>query len=296
MCVTRMELLLVIRKKTNWWAWAGILVLAAGSFFAWQHLYPVQVSEGWSLRVFHDDIEMVSALVLDGEQLYVSQEFRNGRGVILKYPHAGIRSGAPAVAGLSKPDGMVAFDGGIVLSQEGGKLPVLMMRDGKTEPLFVADSAEGVASDGRNLFAIEDVKQSGRLLKFDPSTRQVSTLRDDLEEGEGVAVCPDGGLFYSEKKKGWIKRYRPGQNDDIVVRGLHDPSFLMCDGEGLWITEDLTHGARLYLLDAFGNMQTILTRLRSPQTIIPVAPSRFLLAEQGRGRILELTRLSGGTK
>ena len=119
---------------------------------------------------------------------------------------------------------------------------------------------------------------------------------DDLEEGEGVAVCPDGGLFYSEKKKGWIKRYRPGQNDDIVVRGLHDPSFLMCDGEGLWITEDLTHGARLYLLDAFGNMQTILTRLRSPQTIIPVAPSRFLLAEQGRGRILELTRLSGGTK
>ena len=80
------------------------------------------------------------------------------------------------------------------------------------------------------------------------------------------------------------------------MRGLHDPSFLMCDGEGLWITEDLTHGARLYLLDAFGNMQTILTRLRSPQTIIPVAPSRFLLAEQGRGRILELTRLSGGTK
>ena len=271
---------------------------SAGAFFAWQHLYPVQASAGWSFRVYRDGIDMVSALVRDGEQrLYVSQEFRNGRGIILEYAHAGDRKGEPAVTGLSKPDGMVAFAGGIALGQEGGKLPVLLMRDGKTEPLFVADSVEGVASDGRRLFAIEDVKQGGRLLAFDPSTRQVSTLRDGLEEGEGVAVCPDGGLFYTEKKKGWIKRYRPGQSDDdIVVRGLGDPSFLMCDGEGLWITEDLTHRARLYLLDAFGNLRTILSHLRSPQTIIAVAPSRFLLAEQGRGRILELTRLADGMK
>ena len=187
------------------------------------------------------------------------------------------------------------FQDGVALSQEGGKLPVLLWRDGKTEVLFTGDSVEGINSDGQALFGIEDVKHNGRILKYDPSNKTTSVLRDGLEEGEGIAICPGGHLFYTEKKKGWIKKWKPGNlenNDEIIVRDLREPSFLMCDAEGLWITEDRTHRARLLRLDASGTMRVILSHLRAPQTIISIGPGRFLMAEQGRGRILEIFELN----
>ena len=70
----------------------------------------------------------------------------------------------------------------------------------------------------------------------------------------------------------------------------------MCNAEGLWITEDLTHGARLLRVNASGSVDTILSRLRSPQTIIAIDSRRFLLAEQGRGRILEVKRTTHATQ
>jgi len=70
----------------------------------------------------------------------------------------------------------------------------------------------------------------------------------------------------------------------------------MCNEEGLWITEDATHRARLLLLDRTGSLQTILRGLRSGQTVLPLAPGRLLLAEQGRGRILEVERLPAASR
>ena len=49
--------------------------------------------------------------------------------------------------------------------------------------------------------------------------------------------------------------------------------------------------ARLLLMDKSGTQHVVLDHLRSPQTLLPVAPRRYLLAEQGRNRILELNRL-----
>ena len=267
----------------------GAGVGAACVFFGWQHYSPVQVSIDWSFKVFLDDIPKVSALVVDRQgALYVSQEFNNQRGVVFQLQPDGTRQNI--MSKLSKPDGLVLFQDGVVGSQEAVKRPVLWWREGRTEILFEGDSIEGMASDGRSLFAAVDLKRGGHLLKYDPEKREVTILRGDLEEPEGIAVCPNGSLFYTEKKKGWIKRFRPGGNDEIAARGLHDPSFLMCNSEGLWITEDLTHRARLLLLDGAGRMHTILTHLRSPQTIIAITPTRFFLAEQGRERILELNR------
>jgi sugar lactone lactonase YvrE len=56
------------------------------------------------------------------------------------------------------------------------------------------------------LFAIED-KSPGRLLRFEPDTQTLTVLRAGLDEGEGVSVCPDGRLFYTEKAKGWVKQW-----------------------------------------------------------------------------------------
>jgi hypothetical protein len=44
------------------------------------------------------------------------------------------------------------------------------------------------------------------------------------------------------------------------------------------------------LLDTGGKLQVILTHLRSAQTLIPLAAGSYLLAEQGRKRILKLER------
>jgi len=276
-----------IRKLWLWLALAGSG--GACAYLGWQHYYPVQASDGWSFKVHLDDIPKVSAMVVDRQgNLYVSQEFNNQQGVVFQLQPDGTRRNI--MTKLSKPDGLVLFQDGVVGSQEAEKRPVLWWREGRTEILFEGNTLEGLASDGHNLFAVADLKQGGHLLKYDPENREVTILRGDLEEPEGITVCPNGSVLFTEKKKGWVKRFQSGGKDEIVASGLHSPSFLMCDRDGLWITEDMTHRARLLLLDGAGRMHTILTHLRSPQTIIAITPTRFFLAEQGRERILELNR------
>jgi sugar lactone lactonase YvrE len=280
-------------KNARFWSWfwcsLGFAILGTASFLAWQHFSPVRAAEGWVYRIYRDDIPMVSAMLIDPHgDLYVSQEFRRERGGVFKLGADGSRR--DIVTGLSKPDGLALFMDGIAIAQESGEFPVFLWREGKTEPLFVGNGVEGITSDGHVLFAIEDVKQNGRLLKYDPSTGETVTLRDGLEEGEGLAVCPDGRLFYTEKQKGWIKKWQSGSADEIVVRGLRAPGFLLCDAAGLWITEDSSHRARLLLLDASGTPRTVLAHLRSAQSVISTSDGRLLVAEQGRGRILEVRR------
>ncbi|WP_313952263.1 hypothetical protein [Accumulibacter sp.] len=267
-----------------------IALLAGLVFLAWQHFYPVTVADGWSSRVFLDELPYVSALARDKHGLlYVTQELNNKHGNVFTLDASGARK--VALAGLSKPDGLASFGDGMVVSQEGGEHPLLWIHGGEIEALFVAKNAEGIATDGRFLYVIEDRPGDGRLLRFDPSTKVVTVLREGLHAGEGVAVCPDGQLYYAEKGRGWVKRWRSEGRDEVVLGGLNAPGFLMCNDEGLWVTEDATHRARLLLLDRFGSLQVILKHLRSAQTVLSLAPGHLLIAEQGRGRVLELTRL-----
>lgn len=270
---------------------AAAAVLAASlAFPAWQHFYPVQAGKGWSYTVYLDAIPYVSALASDGRgNLYVSQANLGNQGRILRF-RADTGPGQEVLARLGKPTGMAPFLDGLVIGQEAGKRPVLWWQDGgEAQPLFNGNSVEGLATDGRYLFAIEDTKDA-RLLKYDPGTKAVTTLRDHLEEAEGVAVCPDGRMYFSEKKKGWVKRYRPGGEDEIVATGLKEPGFLLCDQEGIWISEDTTHLGRLLLLHGAGRLNTVLSHTRSGQSLLALGPGRYLFAEQGRQRVLELRR------
>jgi len=272
-------------------ALAALGTLTGGlGFLAWQRFYPVTAADGWSYRVVLDGVPYVSALARDRQGLlYVSQELKNQRGSVFTLAADGARS--LVLPGLSKPDGLAALGDGIVVGQEEGDHPVLWLHGGKAEALFPGRNVEGVAVDGRYLYAIEDRAGDGRLLRFDTSAKILTVLRDDLSEGEGVAVCPDGQLFYTEKGKGWVKRWRSEGGDELVLGGLNAPGFLMCNDEGLWVTEDATHRARLLLLDHHGgSLQVILRHLRSAQTVLSLAPGRLLIAEQGRGRVLEVER------
>lgn len=273
------------------------LVLLVGLCIpAWRHFHPVSAADGWTFSVGLPDVRKVSALLPDGEGgAYVSEELDGGQGRILRSLSGG--ANLELEGGLSKPDGMVMYRGGIAFSQEAGEQPVLWMAEGAVHVLFTAINVEGLASDGHHLYAIEDRSGNGRLLRYTPGTGEVSTLRDGLEEGEGVAVCPDGQVYYSEKRKGIVHALHLEQaNDPVVLGPLRQPGFLMCNGEGLWISEDATHEARLLLWDRRGTPLAVLSHLRSAQTLVEVSPGRYLLAEQGRNRVLELRRAGRGEK
>ncbi|MDH1013004.1 hypothetical protein N5J43_28615 [Pseudomonas nicosulfuronedens] len=265
----------------------GSIVVAALAFFAWQGFYPVQATDDWSVAVLHKNVQKAASLVpLPDGSLLVSQELKKDKGNILRIAADGQRR--VMVDGLSKPDGMIAARGGWVFSQESDGRPVQMLKDGKITDLFMGQSVQGLWDDGENLYAIEDRGENGRLLRYRWSDGELTVLRDKLQETESVTRCTDGRLLYTEKKKGVVHQFSDDGKDPVLLAGLNQPTFLMCDQRGLWISEDSTHRARLLLWDGKGEPRTILSFLKAPQSIVPDGKGGYLLAEGGRDRVLQL--------
>ena len=155
-------------------------------------------------------------------------------------------------------------------------------------PLFDGDSVQGLWNDGDHLYAIEDRKGNGRLMRYDWNSGQLDVLRSGLTETEGLTRCA-GRLLYTEKANGKVRAVSDDGSDPVVVEGLRNPTFLYCDQRGLWISEDNTHRARLLRVDADGVQHTVLTFLKAPQSIVADGKGGYLLAEGGRNRVLHLT-------
>lgn len=263
-------------------------IAAAIAFFVWQDFYPIQAADGWSVEVLHKDVQKAASLVpLPDGGLLVSQELKKDKGNILHIALDGQRR--VMIDGLSKPDGMIAAQGGWVFSQESDDRPVRLLKDGKVTDLFMGQSVQGLWNDGEYLYAIEDRRENGRLMRYRWSDGELAVLRDKLQETESVTRCTDGNLLYTEKKKGLVHRFSDDGTDPVLLAGLNQPTFLMCDQHGLWISEDSTHRARLLLWDGKGKPRTILSFLKAPQSIVPDGKGGYLLAEGGRDRVLRLT-------
>ncbi|MGH8449798.1 hypothetical protein [Pseudomonas sp.] len=269
-------------------AWIlGLLCAATLGFFAWQSFYPVRATDGWSYAVIHRDVAKAASLMpLDDGSLLVTQELKDGLGSIVRIHGNGKRE--VVVGNLSKPDGMVATRGGWVFSQESDNAPVSFLKDGVVTELFRGENVQGLWVEGDDLYAIEDRKPTGRLMRYRWSDQSLSVLRDQVQEGESIVRCTDGRMLYTEKKKGVVRELTDDGQDPVVLAGLNKPTFLMCDERGLWINEDSTHRARLLLVDPQGKQQTILSFLKAPQSIVPTGRGTYLLAEGGRNRVLEL--------
>lgn len=269
-------------------ALAGVaVVVAALGFFAWQSFYPVQASGAWRYEVAWRSVPKAASLIpLEDGSLMVSQELRDGKGGILRIRPDGSRE--VVVGGLSKPDGMTAANGGWVFSQETGGAPVSLLKDGKITDLFHGENVQGLWNDGEELYAIEDRKDNGRLLRYRWSDGSLSVLRDRLDEAESITRCNDGRLLYTQKKQGVVRELKDDGSDPVVLAGLNQPTFLMCDQRGLWISEDSTHRARLLLVDPQGQQRMVLSFLKAPQSIVATARGTYLVAEGGRNRVLEL--------
>ncbi|PYB69592.1 hypothetical protein DMX11_23850 [Pseudomonas sp. LB-090624] len=279
----------ILRKRRTRIACTAISGLLASTlgFFAWQSFYPVQAAAGWDVEVLHPDVTKAAALLPQADgSLLVSRELDDGQGSILKITAQGDR--VVVIDNLSKPDGMVAAQGGWVFSQEGGAAPVSLARDGQVTRLFDGESVQGLWNDGDHLYAIEDRKGNGRLMRYDWSSGQLEVLRSGLTETEGLTGC-GGRLLYTEKAKGRVRALADDGRDPVVVDGLRNPTFLYCDQRGLWISEDNTHRARLLRIDADGSQHTVLTFLKAPQAITADGNGGYLLAEGGRNRVLHLT-------
>ena len=266
----------------------GLLCVATLGFFAWQSYYPVSAAAGWNVRVVHSNVPKAASLMpmADGS-LVISQELDKGKGSIVRIHADGSRE--VVVANLSKPDGIVPTRGGWVFSQESDSLPVSFYKDGVVTELFKGDSVQGLWVEGDDLYAIEDRKPAGRLLRYRWSDQSLTVLRDQVQEGEAIVRCTDGRLLYNEKSKGVVRELTADGSDPVVLSNLNQPTFLMCDERGLWVNEDATHRARLLLIDKQGRQQTILSFLKAPQSIVPTGRGTYLVAEGGRSRVLELT-------
>ncbi|SDY33598.1 hypothetical protein SAMN05216247_103423 [Pseudomonas salomonii] len=266
----------------------GLLVVATLGFFAWQSFYPVSAATGWSVQTVHRDVPKAASLMpMPDGSLMISQELNDAKGSIVRIHPDGRRD--VVVGNLSKPDGMFATHGGWVFSQETGNAPVSFLKDGVVSELFRGENVQGLWVEGDDLYAIEDRKDNGRLLRYRWGDQSLTVIRDKLHEGESITRCTDGRMLYTEKKKGVVRELTDDGSDPVLLSGLNKPTFLMCDERGLWVNEDSTHRARLLLIDKQGQQQTILSFLKAPQSIVPTDRGTYLLAEGGRNRVLELT-------
>ncbi|WP_060481086.1 hypothetical protein [Pseudomonas sp. NBRC 111119] len=279
---------LTLRKRSTRLAFAATsgLVIATLGFFAWQSFYPVQAASGWDVDVLHTDVAKAASLLPQADgSLLVSRELDDGRGSILRITADGERK--VLIDQLSKPDGMVAARGGWVFSQEGGLAPVSLARNGQVTPLFDGIAVQGLWNEGDHLYAVEDRKGDGRLMRYDWRNGHVDVLRSGLTEAEGLTRC-DGRLLYTQKADGRVRALSKDGKDPVVVEGLSNPTFLYCDQRGLWISEDNTHRARLLRIRPDGTQQTVLSFLKAPQSIVADGKGGYLLAEGGRNRVLHL--------
>lgn len=269
-------------------ALVGVIVLLAVGFFTWQRFYPVQAQAGWRVEVAYDGLEKAAGLGLDEHgNLLVTTELQHDKGQLLSIDAQGRRS--VLVDKLSKPDGLVPYLGGYAFSQETPGRPVSLLHNGAVEQLFMGESVQGLKADGPLLYAIEDRKGDGRLLRFDARDKSLTVLREGLSESESIEFCPDGRKLYTVKAAGVIKRLADDGSDPVYLAGFKSPTFLLCDERGLWVVEDQTHLARLWLVDASGKRQVVLSHLRAPQELLPLGDGHYLLAEGGRDRVLRLS-------
>ncbi|MDD0971118.1 MULTISPECIES: hypothetical protein [Pseudomonas] len=274
---------------------AGLAPLSlVAAFFWWQHYYPASASTGWSVDVLHDNVQKAASLAKGpSNEIVVSEELQNEAGNIIAIDSSGHRT--LLVSKLSKPDGLAAFDGGYAFSQEGGAAPVSLLKNGVVTPLFDAINAQGLLADGDDLYAVEDRKLNGRLFKYNRVTGQTEILRDSLDEAESFTICPNGDRFYTEKGRNLVRRFTEDKKDPLFLgpEQVREPSYLLCDENGLWVVEDRTHLARVLLVSPQGAVSVIANHLRAPQVLMKLGSgndAKYALAEGGRSRILELKK------
>ena len=270
----------------------ALLLLFALAMLAWLRFTPVSVAHGWSYVVVQDNLERITSLARmpDGSIVATLSPRQHlggpGQGRLVQLDLANERYRVLA-DGLYKPNGLLPYPGGVVITQEMANQPVLRWKDGKVGPLLMLVKPESIVGTTAGQWLVIEDTTGGRLLQVDPDTLQKTVLHEGFKAGEGVCVGRDRRIFVVDNKTSVLQEYRDGSML-TVLGGLHGPGFLRCTRDGIWITEDVTNNGRLIFYD-YEQMHVVAEHLHSPQSVLEDGQT-LLLAEQGRSRLLRFTR------
>jgi sugar lactone lactonase YvrE len=270
--------------------YAGVALAAAAAASAAGPAAPrITAGSGWTWRVAAEDLPGVDNLVVapDGS-LYATLELARGEGKVIRWHRGRITT---LLGGLNHPDGLLWRGRSLYVTEEadGGRVLAYDLATRNLRTLATLHRPEGIdmLPDG-DLVVAED-SLNGRLLRVSQHGRHpVEVMLGGLSRPEGVAVAPDGAVVFAETETGRVLRYKEGDLT-VVVDDLDEPDQVEFAPDGaLWITEDVVDARLLRLKN--GALETVLSGLHAPQGMAFGADGTVWLAEQGRGRILAVSR------
>lgn len=279
----------VNRRRPLQWLFAFTALLSVPAVVCAAPEGPAVIpAKGWRFQVLAGDLEGVDNLAFTADgALYATLELADGKGRLVR-----VRNGVAetVVAGLNRPDGLAARGRKLYVTEEvsEGRILEVSPDKGEWQILATLHNPEGIAvlPDGDLILSEDSV--NGRLVHLHRRSGLAETIIAGLNRPEGLAVATDGTIYVAETATGRVLAYRNGYLKSMVD-DLDEPDQVRLAADGaLWITEDTPRARLLRLKD--GAVNVILSGLHSPQGMVFTANGALLLAEQGRGRILIVTR------
>jgi sugar lactone lactonase YvrE len=248
---------------------------------------PVTAAKGWRFRVRHENLPAVDNLAVahDGS-LYATRELARGEGEVV---HITERGTSVLLGGLNRPDGL--FLQGrrwLYVTEEvaEGRVIEIDLTTGKQREVVRLNNPEGIVALANGELLVAEDRVNGRIVRV-LRNGVVEVVTSGLNRPEGLAVMRDGTLVYAETATGRVIAWREGEMT-VLVEDLDEPDQVRIAPDGaLWISEDAEPGRLLRFKN--GSVETVLSGLLAPQGIAFTARGEILVAEQRRGRILQVT-------
>lgn len=248
----------------------------------------VQPGKGWRFGVFQANLTEVDNLALapDGT-MYATQALAHDEGRVARIQQWRAET---FVADLNRPDGLLLRGKYLYVTEEVNEGRVLRIEtgSGKLEILATLHNPEGIDVLRNGDLVVAEDSVNGRLVRLHKNGT-VETIIAGLNRPEGIAVTKDGAIYIAETGTGRVLVYKNGTLN-TVVDDLDEPDQVEIAPDGaLWITEDTKPGRLLRFKD--GALETVMAGLLAPQGIAFGPNGTVYVAEQGRHRILAITRV-----
>ena len=273
-------------------------VMAAAFFcaaivLAWLRFSPVTVADGWQYEVLQENLHRITSLARmpDGRLLATlsakQRASQPGSGQLIQLDTMNGRYEV-LVDKLYKPDGLMPYSGGVVVTQEYTDQPVLWWRDGQVTPIVMLVKPESIVATASGRWLIVEDAMHGRLIEIDPRDYRETVLYQGFEAGEGICIGKNQRVFVVDNKRRDLFEFADGKMN-AIAGGLNGPGFLRCTDKGIWITEDVTNNGRLLFYD-YQQLHVVARHLHSPPSVLENGEDDVLVAEQGRSRLLRISR------
>jgi len=189
----------------------------------------------------------------------------------------------------------VSADGEVTtLSTEAGGVPF-----GFTDDVDIASDGTIYFTDASTRWSVEDYRSDliehipyGRLLAYDPKTKQTRVIKDGLYFANGVAVSPDQSFVLVNEtsayrtQKVWISGEKAGQSEILMENLPGFPDGISSNGKGIfWLAFPSKRKNIIDNLSGKPFLRKVVMRL--PESIQP-APDRygFVLGIDASGNVI----------